>query len=48
MFGAGIGAIIGGVIHTERWEKVSVHDLRVGIGPVGRECLGLRVAIAFH
>ncbi|HMI31332.1 MAG TPA: hypothetical protein VK527_06300 [Candidatus Limnocylindrales bacterium] len=48
LFGAGIGAIIGGVIHTERWEKVSVHDLRVGIGPVGRECLGLRVAIAFH
>jgi hypothetical protein len=48
LFGAGIGAIIGGVIHTERWEKVSIHDLRVGIGPVGRQCLGLRVALALH
>ena len=48
LFGAGIGAIIGGAISTERWERVSVRDLRVGIGPVGGHVLGLRVGLALH
>ena len=46
--GAGIGAIIGGAIRTEQWERVSIRDLRVGIGPVGGQGFGLRVALPLH
>jgi hypothetical protein len=43
-----MGAIIGGAIRTERWERVSIRDLRVGIGPTGGKGIGLRVALALH
>jgi hypothetical protein len=33
MTGAGIGAIIGGVIRTERWDVVPLESLRVGFEP---------------
>jgi hypothetical protein len=46
--GAGIGAIIGGAIRTEQWERVSVRDLRVGIWPVRGQGFGLRLALALH
>jgi hypothetical protein len=45
--GAGIGALVGGRIHSDRWEKVPVRDLRVGLGPSGSGA-SLRVSLAFH
>ena len=31
--GAGVGAIIGGIIRTDRWEKVPVDRIRLGFAP---------------
>lgn len=46
LFGAGVGALVGGRFHGDRWEKVSIKDLRVGMNPSGGA--GLRVSIAFR
>jgi hypothetical protein len=42
--GAGLGYIIGGRIHTERWTRIPVERLRVTVGSAGP---GLAVALTF-
>lgn len=42
--GAGVGAIIGSLIRTERWQDVPVERVRVGLAPRGGVDLGLVVA----
>lgn len=32
--GAGVGAAIGAVARTDRWETVPLDDIRVGLSPV--------------
>jgi hypothetical protein len=45
--GAGLGAIIGGWIRTERWEDVPLERLRVSLTPRTGSLLGLSVAVLF-
>jgi hypothetical protein len=45
--GAGLGALVGGWIRTERWDDVPVERLRVSLGPQRDRLLGLSVAVAF-
>ena len=42
--GAGLGAIIGGLVRTERWQDVPVKRLRVNLAPQGGIKFGLSVA----
>ena len=42
--GAGLGAIIGALVRTERWQDVPVERLRVGLAPQGGIKFGLFVA----
>jgi hypothetical protein len=42
--GAGLGALIGGLIRSERWEDRPLTSLRVGAAPSGAVRLGLRLA----
>ncbi len=41
--GAGIGSLVGGRIHSDRWERVPIKDLRVGVAPSG---LGVRLCVS--
>jgi hypothetical protein len=45
--GLGVGALVGGRIHPERWERVPLGDLRLGLAPTrGRgACLSLSFAL---
>jgi len=45
LFGLGMGALIGGRFHTDRWERVSIRDLRMGMEPNGNG-LRLRFSLA--
>jgi len=44
LFGAGVGALIGGRFHTDRWERVSLRELRMGLEPQGD---GARLRFSF-
>jgi hypothetical protein len=45
LFGLGMGALIGGRFHTDRWERVSIGDLRMGMEPSG-DGVSLRLSLA--
>jgi len=45
--GAGLGAIIGGLVRTERWQDVPFERLRVSLWPQAGSKLGLAVAVVF-
>jgi len=47
LVGAGLGALVGSLIRTERWERVPLDRLRVGLGPAPRPGMSLAVALAF-
>jgi hypothetical protein len=43
--GAGLGAIIGGLIRTERWQNIPLERLRVSLSPQAGGRLGLALAV---
>lgn len=43
--GAGLGVVIGGLFHSERWQAIPLQRLRVGLAPV--ESSGLVVRLTF-
>lgn len=43
--GAGLGALVGAVMRTDRWEEVPLDRLRVGLAP--QKELGLMVSVSF-
>ena len=45
--GAGLGAVIGALIRTERWADVPLEKLRVSLRPPVRGTLGVRVSLRF-
>lgn len=45
--GAGLGAIIGGLIPTERWQDIPLERLRVSLRPRAGGRLGLALAVVF-
>jgi hypothetical protein len=45
--GAGLGAIIGGFIRTERWQGIPLKRLRVSLRPQSESRLGLALAVVF-
>jgi hypothetical protein len=45
--GAGLGAIIGGFIRTERWQGIPLKRLRVSLRPQAGSRLGLALAVVF-
>lgn len=45
--GAGLGAIIGGFVRTERWQDVPLERLRISLRPHAGRKLGLALAVAF-
>jgi hypothetical protein len=42
--GAGLGALIGGLIRSDRWQEVSVDRLRVSVAPHTGIKVGLAIA----
>lgn len=46
LFGTGMGALIGGRFHSDRWERVSVRDLRMGVTP-GSDDVQFRLSLVF-
>lgn len=47
LVGAGLGAIIGGFVRTERWQDVPLERLRVSLRPQAGSRLGLALAAVF-
>ena len=45
--GAGLGAIIGGFIRTERWQGIPLERVRVSLTPQAGRRLGLALAVVF-
>jgi hypothetical protein len=45
--GAGLGAIIGGFVRTERWQDVPLERLRVSLRPQAGSRLGVALAVVF-
>jgi hypothetical protein len=45
--GAGLGALIGGAVRTERWQELPVEGLRVSVASRLRSTLGLAVTVLF-
>ncbi len=45
--GVGVGALIGNRVRTDRWEEVSVSQLRVSFGPQRDGRLGLGLSVKF-
>jgi hypothetical protein len=45
--GAGLGAVIGSRLRSERWQDVSIERLRIGLGPQVDGKFGLGFAVAF-
>jgi hypothetical protein len=43
--GAGLGALIGGLVRTERWQNFPIESLRVGFAAPGGIKFGLYVAL---
>ncbi len=48
LFGAGVGALVGGRIHSDRWESIPLEDLRVGLGTSGGRVTCVRLSAAFR
>ena len=48
LFGTGVGALVGGRIHSDRWEGVPLEDLRVGLGSSGGRVTCIRLSAAFR
>jgi hypothetical protein len=46
VLGAGLGALIGLAIPAEKWEEVSLNELRVTLVPQ-RDGFGLGISVAF-
>jgi hypothetical protein len=47
LFGTGMGALIGGRFHHDLWEKVPVHDIRMGLDPLGETGPQFRLSMNF-
>jgi hypothetical protein len=45
--GVGLGALIGGLVRSERWEELPLERLRVSLRPPSGGSLGLTLAVAF-
>jgi len=45
--GAGLGAVIGSRLRSERWQDVPIERLRLGLGPQVSGRFGLAFAVAF-
>lgn len=45
LFGAGVGALVGGRFHGDRWERIPLEELRMGMEPIGH---GGRLRMTLH
>ncbi len=45
--GAGLGAIVGGLIRTEGWQEIPLERLRVSLRPLAGARIGMALAVVF-